>query len=89
MSEREDSFIEELEAAMEVMDSPVVFDNMDGTSSIEDSDGSSVDNLNNESLEQFLSYARYGNEVKFGAYRHNRDFVVKDGKLFVQDKGRF
>lgn len=90
MSYKDDgSFIEELEASMEVLDSPVVFDNLDGTSRVEDSDGSGVDDIDNESLEHFLSFARYGDEVKFGAFRHNRDFIVKDGKLFVQDKGGF
>ena len=84
----ESIFIDDISAAMEVLESPMVFDNGDGTSSVEDADGSAVQDLDSESLEEFLDLARYGEEIQHGSYRNNRDFSVEDNKLYVRDKRR-
>lgn len=86
MSGSAESFLDEIQSALDILDEPVAFDNGDGTSSIEDSTGAAVDNIDNESLDQFLDYARYGTEIQHGSYRNNTDFQVRDGKLFLTDK---
>lgn len=80
------SFAQELQAALDILEDPVAVSNEDGTSVVTDSTGYSSDSLADESLEQFLDYARYGSEVKHGSYRHNRGFVVDKGKLFIIPK---
>jgi len=79
-------FLEEIQAAMEVLDEPKAVENGDGTSVVTDSTGFCSEDMDTESLDEFLSYARYGNEVQFGSFRHNRDFIVKNGRLFVLQK---
>jgi len=74
---------DEILAFMEIMENPVAVENGDGTCDIE-SDSGDVENIDEDSLEDYLQHSRYGDNIQHGVLRHKRKFEVKDGVLYVQ-----
>ena len=80
------SFADDIASALEILENPSAVDNGDGTCSIQSDNTEDIEDLNNESVEKFLDFARYGDNVQHGSMRHNTEFKVENNTLYLIDR---
>lgn len=80
------SLMDDIESALEILQNPEAVDNGDGTCSIQSDNTDDIDDLNSDSVEKFLDYSRYGDNVQHGSMRHNTEFKVDNGTLYLIDR---
>lgn len=76
--------IDEITAYMENIENPMAIDNLDGTSDIVSDGITQLENIPNDSLEQYLEYSDYGNDRKHDQMRYNRRMTTRDNKLIIE-----